>query len=115
MLGFFPIFAQFFGLPLDVRHVTLSTGAVAASVGVLGLESMATDVFWWAVAGVASMGALNVGVSFALAFALALRSKRLKPKLRRALRTRVLHRLLRAPFAVLFPPKRDAVIPVQRD
>jgi site-specific recombinase len=115
MLGFFPIFAQFFGLPLDVRHVTLSTGSVAAAVGVLGLESMATGVFWWAVAGVASMGALNVGVSFALAFALALRSKRLKPKLRRALRTRVLHRLLRAPFAVFLPPAKDATTLAQRD
>ena len=32
----------FVGIPLDVRHVTLSTGSVAASVGVLGFDTMLT-------------------------------------------------------------------------
>ena len=38
MLGIVPVVAAFFGLPLDVRHVTLSTGQLAAAVGAAGLR-----------------------------------------------------------------------------
>ena len=41
MLGLVPVVAAFFGLPLDVRHVTLSTGQLAAAVGALGLDAAA--------------------------------------------------------------------------
>jgi site-specific recombinase len=69
MLGIVPVLAAFFGLPLDVRHVTLSTGQLAASVGALGWEVVQTAPFWWCVAGIAVTGVLNVGVSFGLALA----------------------------------------------
>ena len=46
----------FVGIPLDVPYVTLSTARVAASVGVLGFDTMLTAPFWWAVAGIASDG-----------------------------------------------------------
>ena len=38
MLGIIPVVAVFFGLPLDVRHVTLSTGQVTAAFAALGGE-----------------------------------------------------------------------------
>ncbi len=74
MLGLVPAFAMFFGLGLDVRHVTLSTGQIAAAGASLGLEVFRLPVFWWCVGGVVVTGVLNVGVSFYLAFLLALRA-----------------------------------------
>ena len=41
MLGLVPPIAAFFALPLDVRHVTLATGQLAAAVGALGLGTAA--------------------------------------------------------------------------
>lgn len=41
MLGLVPAFAAFFGLALEVRHVTLGTGQVAAAAATLGREARA--------------------------------------------------------------------------
>ena len=105
MLGLVPTVLAFVGIPLDVRHVTLSTGSVAASVGVLGFDTMLTAPFWWAVGGIASMGVLNLAVSFALAFSMALRSHGLKPGMRRQLQRLVLRRLVKHPLQAILPPK----------
>lgn len=73
MLGLVPVFATFFGLGLDIRHVTLSAGQIAAAGMGLGLlEALQLPVFWWALATLPLLGALNVGVSFYLAFRVAL-------------------------------------------
>lgn len=73
MLGLVPVFATFFGLGLDVRHVTLSAGQIAAAGMGLGLlEALQLPAFWWALATLPFLGALNVGVSFYLAFRVAL-------------------------------------------
>ena len=65
--GSVPVFFAFYGLPVEVRHVTLSSGQLAATVVVLGWGVATTASFWLAVAGIALIGVLNVGVSFALA------------------------------------------------
>jgi site-specific recombinase len=74
MLGLIPAFAAFFGLNMEVRHVTLSTGQLAAAAASLGLGIFQQSAFWWCVAGLAITGLLNVGVSFYFAFQLALRA-----------------------------------------
>jgi site-specific recombinase len=74
MLGLVPAFAVFFGLGLEVRHVTLSSGQLAAAAASLGPDLLSQPVFWWCVAGIALTGVLNVGVSFYLAFLLALKA-----------------------------------------
>ena len=53
MLGLVPPIAAFFALPLDVRHVTLASGQLAAAVGALGLGTLLSAAFWWCVAGIA--------------------------------------------------------------
>ena len=40
MLGMTPVMGKFFGLPLDVRHVTLSTGALTLAALALGNEAL---------------------------------------------------------------------------
>jgi site-specific recombinase len=74
MLGLVPAFAGFFGLGLDVRHVTLSTGQLAAAAASLGTGIFDRADFWWCIGALAVTGLLNVGVSFYLAFLLALRA-----------------------------------------
>ncbi|MEO7254478.1 MAG: recombinase [Casimicrobium sp.] len=105
MLGLIPTLLAFVGLPIEVRHVTLSTGSVAAAIGVLGIATLKTAALWWAVGGIAAMAVLNLAVSFALAFSMALQSHGLRTSERRSLRRDVLLRLLRHPLQALLPPK----------
>lgn len=77
LLGLSPAIFEFLGVPLDVRHVTLSTGSLVAGVMALGFASLSTWGFWLAVLGIGSMAVLNLVVSFSLALAVALRSKKI--------------------------------------
>jgi site-specific recombinase len=74
MLGLIPAFTGFFGIELEVRHVTLSTGQLAAAGASLGLDAFRLPVIWWAMAAIPLIGALNLSVSFYLAFRLALQA-----------------------------------------
>ena len=105
MLGLLPTLLAFVGLPIEVRHVTLSTGSLAAAMGVLGFDTVTTAAFWWAVGGIASMAVLNLAVSFAFAFSMALQSHGLRTSERRSLRSDVLRRLAQHPLQALLPPK----------
>ncbi|OYZ72371.1 MAG: recombinase, partial [Polaromonas sp. 24-62-144] len=74
MLGLIPAFTGFFGVELEVRHVTLSTGQLAAAGASLGLDAFRLPAIWWAMAAIPLIGALNLSVSFYLAFRLALQA-----------------------------------------
>ena len=53
MLGMTPSVGHFFGLPLDVRHVTLSTGTLALGVTSRGPEVLGKGALIWAALGIA--------------------------------------------------------------
>ncbi|MDD3936471.1 site-specific recombinase [Rhodoferax sp.] len=93
MLGLVPAFAAFFGLGLEVRHVTLSTGQLAAAAASLGTDILRQGPFWWCVAGIAITAALNVGVSFYFAFLLALRAHNVSGVDRRRIYQAIRHRI----------------------
>jgi site-specific recombinase len=105
MLGLVPVFAAFFGLGLDVRHVTLSTGQVGAASAVLGLQVLHMPAFWWAVASLPFLGALNVSVSFYLAFRLALRAQNVSGVDRSRIYAAIRARMRAAPLS-FFKPER---------
>jgi site-specific recombinase len=107
MLGLVPAILTAFALPFEVRHVTLSTGSIAVAMGVLGPQVLHTAELWWAVAGTASMALLNVGVSFALAFQMALRSRDLRTTDRRALNRAIWRHIFAHPFSLLFPGSNE--------
>lgn len=107
MLGLVPALALFFGLPLEVRHVTLSTGQIAAALGSFGSAALQQPAFWWCVAAIPLTGLLNVGVSFALAFRVALRSRGLRVRERASLWAALRARLRRAPMSFLWPPRES--------
>jgi site-specific recombinase len=106
MLGLTPAIAGFFGLGLDVRHVTLSTGQMGVASATLGWDVVHQSAFWWAAAMVPFNGALNVIVSFYLAFRLALRAHNVgsvdRARIYRALCARLRH----APLGFFLPPRR---------
>ena len=105
MLGLVPSIGAFFGLGLEVRHVTLSTGQLAAAVGALGVGVMATWAFWSCVICIVGIGVLNVGVSFLCAFKVAMRSRGIRLADRRRVYAAIRARLRRAPMSFLVPPK----------
>jgi site-specific recombinase len=107
LLGLVPALLNFFGLPLDVRHVTLASGQLGAALGALGLGLLAEPVFWWCVGGIAVTGVLNLTVSFSLAFAVALRSRGVRFKEGRRVVGAVWQRLRQRPASFLLPPKFD--------
>lgn len=74
MLGLIPAFTGFFGFELQARHVTLAAGQLAAAGASLGLDTLRHPAFWWCVAAIPLIGALNLGVSFYCAFRLALQA-----------------------------------------
>ena len=105
LLGMAPKLAKFIGIPLDVRHITLSTGSLTLSMSTLGLDGAGTAPFVWACVGIAIIGLLNFGVSFALALVVALRAREVPRSERRTLPVAVLRRFVRRPFEFFYPPK----------
>ena len=103
MLGLVPVLLAFGGLPIEVRHITLSTGQLAAAVSTLGWATLHTPDFWWCVAGLGVTGVLNLGVSFALALAVAMRSRGITVVDRRRLNGALWRRLRRQPRSFLLP------------
>jgi site-specific recombinase len=74
MLGLVPPVLAFLGLGLQARHVTLSTGQLAAAAAAYGPDVWRMPELWWCVAAIPLIGALNLSVSFYFAFRLALRA-----------------------------------------
>ena len=112
LLGLVPVFAVFFGLPLDVRHITLSTGSLTAAVFALGPGVMLHADFWFAVCGIVSMAFLNVGVAFALAFSVALNASGISARTRNRVFRVLRWRVTRSPLGFFLPTAIGHRMPV---
>jgi site-specific recombinase len=104
MLGMVPMLGHFLGLPLDVRHVTLSTGLLFTACGSLEGEWYSATWFLLAVSGIITMFVLNLGVSFALSLWTALRALEVPAGDVRQLLRRLVWRMLTRPFDFILPP-----------
>lgn len=105
MLGLVPAITLFFGLPIEVRHVTLSTGQLAAAAAAQGWTVLQQSPFWWCVAGIVVTGVLNLSVSFFLALKVALRSRGIRMVDRSRIRRAIFRRLRTSPGSFVLPPK----------
>jgi site-specific recombinase len=94
MLGLVPVALAFYGLPVEVRHVTLSSGQLAAAVVTLGWGVAAAAPFWLA-------------VSFVLALQVAIRARDVERIGQRAVYRAILRRMAREPASFLFPKKES--------
>ncbi|TXG88742.1 MAG: hypothetical protein E6R15_11065 [Zoogloea sp.] len=108
MLGMTPVLGKFFGLPLDVRHVTLNSGILSLATASLDVEWVGTGLLSLAILGVAVMFVLNLGVSFALSLMTAVRAYDLSRDDLRDLGRRLWHRLRTRPRDFIMPPRRSA-------
>ena len=118
MLGMTPVVGKFFGLPLDVRHVTLSTGTVALATFRMGAGVLFDPRVHMALIGIAITFVCNLGVSFFLALSVAMRARDVSTHDRWELLRAVAKRFFRSPLEFVFPPKNPRATPVtpaQRD
>ena len=107
MLGMTPTIGHFFGLPLDVRHVTLSTGTLALGITSRGPEVLGSGALIWAGLGIAVTFVMNLGVSFYLALRLALRAQDISPSDHLEILRTLWRRFRSAPREFLLPPAQD--------
>ncbi|HTC43008.1 MAG TPA: hypothetical protein VK703_15640, partial [Candidatus Acidoferrales bacterium] len=107
MLGMTPSIGHFFGLPLDVRHVTLSTGTLALGITSRGPEVLGHGALIWASLGIAVTFVMNLGVSFYLALRLALRAQDIPPSENYEIFRTLWHRFWGAPREFFLPPAGD--------
>jgi site-specific recombinase len=109
MLGLIPAFSSFLGFGLELRHVTLSTGQIAAACASYGWDVLHVPelraALLWAIAGIFVIGPLNVGVSYYCAFRLALRAHNVSVGERQRIRNAVWERLNYFPLSFLWPAK----------
>lgn len=110
MLGMTPTVGQFFGLPLDVRHVTLSTGTLALGITSRGMEVLGRGVLIWAVLGIAVTFVMNLGVSFYLALRLALRAQDISRSDHLEILGTLWRRFRSAPREFFLPPAQNSAV-----
>jgi site-specific recombinase len=109
MLGLLPAILTAFALPYEVRHVTVAAGSVGTAIGVLGHAAFETHEIWWSLAGTAVTAMLNVAVSFALAFQMALRARPMQRRARREINRALWRYVLANPLQLLFPGRTKKV------
>lgn len=104
MLGATGTVGAFFGLPVDIRHVSFASANLAYA-----LQQLEFNVAWQVIAvsaaGVVLIGLVNLVVSFYLALKVALRSRGITPEDTQGLTARVLQRLRSSPREFFLPPR----------
>ncbi len=108
-MGSAPFFGYIFGLPIDIRHITFSTANLA--VGLWGLHFHIPLMEWfWVLLGIALIGFINFGVSFSLAFYVAVKSRGIYIRQY----AKILHYLkviaIRYPLDFIWPPKTPRTV-----
>ena len=109
LLGFAPAVGRFFGIPFDVRHVTLSTGTLALSAAGLGERWLLGGWFFRALGGIAVMFVLNLTVSFTLSLVNAARAFEMTNEDLWGVLKHVFTHFRKNPLSFVLPPKADAV------
>ncbi len=111
MLGMAPVFGRFFGLPIDVRHVTLSSGMLALAVASLGAATVGKWPLIMAAFGIAAIFVLNLTTSFYLALRLALRAQDVNRRDHLELIRTLWSQFLHSPRDFFLPPREDSTTP----
>lgn len=76
LLGTVPILVTLFGIPLEVRHVTLSAASLGFALDGMRLYGGLTgQEIIYSLLGILSIGVLNISTSFVLSFLLAVRAR----------------------------------------
>jgi site-specific recombinase len=103
LLGFTPVVAAFFGLHLDVRHVTLTTGTLALAAARYGTWWFGRGWLYWAIAGIGVTFVLNLVTSFSIAAYVALRAYDVPRREQRQLLFFIAREAIRSPLKFFLP------------
>ena len=104
MLGFATFLGKITGLPIDIRHITFSTGNIA--MGMMGVDFHLTIITVLDVLlGLFIVGLLNFAVSFFLALQVAARSRGLRLRDYPDMIIAVLQHFKKHPSHFFYPPK----------
>lgn len=106
LLGTVPILVALFGIPLEVRHVTLSAASLGYALDGLWIYGGLTrkDIIL-SLFGVLSIGVLNISTSFVLSFLLAVRARDVGDERARVFLKEVGKELLSNPGSFLLPSR----------
>jgi len=104
MLGLTFAIGAFFGMDLDIRHITFAAGQLTYAVASLGVDTLLTPAFAWALGGLAGIALLNFGVSFSLAMVVALRAREVGFSGDRRLMKEVLKHFTQRPLDFVLAP-----------
>ncbi|NJM80901.1 MAG: site-specific recombinase [Flavobacterium sp.] len=103
-LGSMSSLGVFFGLNLDIRHITFASGNFA--IGLYGSNfNISFWTFFWSVIGIGCIGFINFIVSFTLSLLLALRSRNIPLSELRLLNKSIWNYFKKAPLHFFFPLK----------
>ena len=111
LLGFTPVLGEFFGLPLDIRHVTLSSGTLALAAARFGTASMGHRWFYHAVEGIVVIFVLNLTVSFTIAALVALRAYDVAPREQWTILRSLITGVLGSPLRFIVPVYNQDQLP----
>ena len=104
MLGTIGQLGAFFGLPIDIRHITFSSANFAFAL--VGLDHhISWQLALYSLGGIMLIGMVNLGVSFSLALLVALRSRRVSFGLGGKLAWMILKRFRTGIRDFFLPPK----------
>lgn len=115
LLAYTPVIGKFFGINLQVRHVTLSTGALTFALCAVRPGDIVFGDAMMAVVGILCIGILNFGVSFFLALFVAIKARNIKPIWVFSLFEAVRAQFFLRPLDFFFPPKGTAETTKQHD
>lgn len=104
-LGMAGSFGQIFGIPFDIRHITISSGNMALGVYGLGFDAIPINYLATVFMGVLGVGFFNFLVSFSLAFFVAIKARGIKLNQYPELIGIILGYFFQNPLAFLIPPR----------
>lgn len=108
LLGGMAAIGVLLGLPVDVRHITLTSAFVGFSF--VGLEfDITIKIALYAMVAILLIGTMNLLVSFGLALYVAMKSRKVSFVQWRRLGVALVKRLYRNPKEFFMPPRRQAV------
>jgi site-specific recombinase len=110
MLGSTGAIAALFGLPIDIRHIAFASANLGYALVALEF-ALPWSTLAWCVLGVALIGLVNLGVSFALALATALRARGVEFHRWGELARCLGRELVTRPGRFLLPPRDSAAAP----
>ena len=108
MLGFFPVLGKIFGLPFDIRHVTLTAGQMTFAFCSLDSAQITTKLIVESAIGLTMIGLMNFSVSTACALFVAVRARQVRTTWFIRIMREVRRSFFRRPLPFFFPPMGKA-------